>query len=134
MARLNRVSAAIALIGLLGIVSALGTAAFNYLRYQLLLIESENLALEKERAEKELGQLPSFDTFHPRKTDYKKPIVKLAAPKSREGAATRSTRVSAAGVPFQKLMKCWKCGKPSRVPVNAKRGKCPHCGAEWALK
>lgn len=138
MAKFNRFNAGIALIGLLGIVSALALATYNFVQYQLLQIESENLQIERKKAEEDLDILPDFDRLYPDKTDYRKPIVKIAGqkPKIKRKAkiSSRDPEHKEKGKIFYRLMKCWKCGKPFRSPRTAKKGKCPHCGAGWALK
>lgn len=138
MAKFNRLEAGIALVGLLGIASALGMAAYNYISYQFLFIERENIGIEREKTEKELGKLPHFEKLYPDTTDYRKRIVKTAAVAPKAGAvkkaSSRPAKAPGKDLPFQKLMKCWKCGKPFMVRAGVKKGRCPHCGAQWALK
>ncbi len=126
MAKFNRFNSVIGLIGLLGIFTAVGTAAYNYIQYQLLLTRSENLRTERKRAEKELDILPDFDRLYPTITDYKKPIFKVVTRKPRTGETQPpDTRT---------LVTCSKCQKPLMVPEGATRATCPHCGASWSLE
>lgn len=142
MAASNKLQALIILISLLGIVSASGYIVYNYTRYHILQIKEENIRLEVEKEAEALEKLPKFDKAYPEGIDYKKLLTKIALKRPKPTQAikpisketTPPPKPKAQKMPFSKLMKCWKCGKPFRGQLGIKRGKCPHCGAEWALK